>query len=407
VAPTYLQEETDMLNKAYIPYGGYYSTPFARWQGSLANANAITLGAATAKRWMEGKAWDPKILDYLILGITIGQPKVFYGGPWASALTGAPDIPGVIVSQACSTSTTGYYQAAIGVETGMFTTAYCLMVDRCSNGPHTIWPNPQGPGGQVISEDWVMEHFNLDPWAGGAMIQTAENVAKEAGIEREQCDALALRRYEQYLDALADDRTFQKRYMFPVEMKLSKKKSLLIEADEGVMQTTAEGLAELKPVLREGVHTFGSQTHPADGNCGLAITTRERAKELSSDPSVEIKVISYGYARTKKAFMAMAVVPAVRMALEKAGLSIGQIKTIKTHNPFAANDIYMAQQLGIDVMSFNNYGSSLVFGHPQAPTGGRLIIEGIEETAMAGGGYLLFGGCAAGDTAAALVLKIG
>jgi acetyl-CoA C-acetyltransferase len=396
-----------MLSKAFIPYGGYYSTPFARWQGSLANSNAITLGAETTKRWMAGKKWDPKILDYLILGITVGQPKVFYGGPWASALIGAAGIPGTVLSQACSTSTTCINQAAVGVETGMYATAYCLMVDRTSNGPHTIWPNPQGPGGQVISEDWVMDHFNLDPWAGGAMIQTAENVAKEAGIKREQCDALTLRRYEQYQDALVDDSAFQKRFMFPVEIQISKKKSITIAADEGVMPTTADGLAGLRPVLPDGVHTFGSQTHPADGNCGLTVTTRERAKELSTDPGIEIQVVSYGYARTKKGFMAMAVVPAVKMALEKAGLGIGQMKAIKTHNPFAANDIYMSDQMNIDVMRFNNYGCSLIFGHPQAPTAGRSIIEGIEEVAMAGGGYLLFGGCAAGDTAAALILKIG
>ncbi|MGD9365506.1 MAG: thiolase family protein [Desulfobacteraceae bacterium] len=396
-----------MLSKAFIPYGGYYSTPFARWQGSLANANAITLGAETTKRWMAGKNWDPKTLDYLILGITIGQPKVFYGGPWASALIGATGIPGCVLSQACSTSTTGIYQAAMGVETGMYATAYCLMVDRTSNGPHTIWPNPQGPGGQVVSEDWVMEHFNLDPWAGGAMIQTAENVAKEAGIQREQCDAVTLRRYEQYQDALADDNTFQKRYMFPIEIQISKKKSITLSADEGVMPSTAEGLAGLRPVLPDGVHTFGSQTHPADGNCGITVTTRERAKALSTDPEVDIQIVSYGYARAKKGFMAMAVVPAVKMALEKAGLSIEQMKAIKTHNPFAANDIYMADQMKIDVMRFNNYGCSLIFGHPQAPTAGRSIIEGIEEVVMGGGGYLLFGGCAAGDTGAALILKIG
>jgi len=396
-----------MLTKAFIPYKGYYSTPFARWQGSLANENSITLGAATSQRWLADKKWDPKMYDYLILGITIGQPKFFYGGPWASALIGAPDIPGVILSQACSTSTTCIFQAAVGVETGLYDNCYCLMVDRCSNGPHTIWPNPKGPGGEVISENWMMDHFSLDPWAGGAMIQTAENVAAEVGLTREQCDAVALRRYEQYLDALADDRAFQKRYMFPVEIKVSKKKTITVEADEGVFPTTAEGLAGLRPVLPNGVHSFGSQTHPADGNCALTVTTRAQAQKLSADPEIEIQVVSYGYARTKKAFMAMAVVPAAKMALDKAGIGIKDVKAVKTHNPFAANDIYLADQMGIDVNGFNNYGSSLVFGHPQAPTAGRTIIEGIEEVAMAGGGYLLFSGCAAGDTAGALVLKIG
>jgi acetyl-CoA acetyltransferase len=94
------------------------------------------------------------------------------------------------------------------------------------------------------------------------------------------------------------------------------------------------------------------------------------------------------------------------MALEKAGISVNDAVVIKTHNPFAANDVYMAEQMNIDVNGFNNYGSSLIFGHPQAPTAARLIVEGIEETVMKGGGYMLFSGCAAGDTAGALVLKI-
>ena len=396
-----------MLTKAFIPYGGYYSTPFARWQGTLANDNAITLGADTSKRWLAVKGWDANMFDYLILGITVGQPKMFYGGPWASALIGAVDTPGLLISQACSTSTTGIFQAAVGIETGLYDNCFTLAVDRCSNGPHTIWPYPPGPGGQVVSENWVMDHFGFDPWGGTSMIQTAENVAKEANITREQCDAVALRRYEQYTDALADDRAFQKRYMFPVEVKVSRKKTVSVDADEGVMPTTAEGLAKLRPVLPDGSITFGSQTHPADGNCAVVVTTQEKARELSTDNNTEIQVVSYGYHRTKKAHMAMAVVPAAQMALDKAGIGVAEVKVIKTHNPFAANDVYMAEQMKIDVNGFNNFGSSLVFGHPQAPTAARLIIEGIEETVMKGGGYMLFSGCAAGDTAGALVLKIG
>jgi acetyl-CoA acetyltransferase len=105
--------------------------------------------------------------------------------------------------------------------------------------------------------------------------------------------------------------------------------------------------------------------------------------------------------------MAAAVYPSVKMALDNAGITAKDVTAIKTHNPFAANDIHLADNLGIDVNGFNNYGSSLIFGHPQGPTAGRLIIEGIEEVVMAGGGYMLFGGCAAGDTGAAIVLKIG
>ena len=396
-----------MLNNAFIPYQGYYSSPFCRWQGSMANENAITLGAETSRQWLAEKKIDPTLFDYLILGVTVGQPKLFYGGPWASALIGAENIPGLLISQACSTSTTGIFQAAVGIETNMYTAAYTLMTDRCSNGPHTVWPNPKGPGGQVISENWVMDHFNNDPWGGQAMIETAENVAKEAGITREQCDEVAVMRYEQYTRSLAGDRAFQKKYMFPVQIKVSRKKTVTIEEDEGVMPSTKEGLASLKPLLPEGAHSFGSQTHPADGNCGMIVTSKERAAEVSADPARDIQVVSYGFSRAEKAHMAKAVVPAAQMALDKAGISMNDIRVVKTHNPFAANDIYLAEQMNISPASFNNFGSSIVFGHPQAPTAGRCIIEGLEELADKGGGYLLFTGCAAGDTGAAIVLKMG
>ncbi len=396
-----------MLTKAYIPHQGYYSSPFSRWQGSMANESSITLAARTSQQWLAEKKWDPKIFDYLFLGITVGQPQWFYGGPWAAALIGAAEIPGVIISQACTTAATCIFQAGLGVETGFYQNAYCLMTDRCSNGPHTVWPNPNGPGGEVLSENWLMDNFNRDPWAQGAMIQTAENVARETGINRAQCDALALRRYEQYMDSSADGKAFKKRYMFPVEVNASRKKTVRIEDDEGITPCTKEGLVGLRSVMPDGVHTFGTQTHPADGHCAVTVTTRERAKELSVDSGVEIRLVSYGFARAKKGYMAMAVVPAARMALDKAGITIDEVKAVKTHNPFSVNDIYFAQQMNIDADGFNNFGSSLIFGHPQAPTAGRLIIEGIEEVVMLGGGYLLWGGCAAGDTAAGLVLKIG
>jgi acetyl-CoA acetyltransferase len=396
-----------MLTKAYIPYKAYYSTPFCRWQGALANEHSIVLAANTSKRWLAEKGWDPTMFDYLILGVTIGQPQWFYGSPWAAAMMGAVGTPGTTISQACTTSATCIFQAAVGIETGLYGNVYTLMADRCSNGPHTVWPNPNGPGAEVLSENWMMDNFNRDPWAKNAMIQTAENVCKEAGITREECDAVALRRYEQYADALADERAFQKRYMFAAEVQVTRKKTALVEADEGVMPTTAEGLAGLRPVLPDGAHTFGSQTHPADGNCALVVTTREKAKELTASGGPEIQVVSYGYSRAKKGYMAMAVVPAARMALEKAGISVADTTAVKTHNPFAANDVYLAKQMGIDVNSFNNYGCSMIFGHPQAPTAGRCIIEGIEEVVAKGGGYLLWAGCAAGDTGGALVLKIG
>jgi len=396
-----------MLKKAFIPYGGYYSTPFCRWQGSMQNENSIVLAADTSKRWLEAKGYDAGMFDYLYLGITISQIHQFYAAPWAAALMGAGHVPGITLSQACTTGTTCIYQAAVGVETGLYKNAYVMTTDRTSNGPHTIWPNPKGPGGEVISENWLMDNFNADPNVGLRMVETAENVAKEENITKEACDEAALKRYEQYLMSLDNEREFQKRYMFGAEIKLSRKKSILVEEDEGIMPTTAEGLAKLRPLIPDGVLSFGAQTHPADGNASMIVTTEEQAKELSADPSIPVQVITYGFSRERKGYMAAAPVPATKTALENAGLTINDMAVIKSHNPFVVNDINFANKFNIDVNSMNNYGCSMIYGHPQGSTATRLIIEGIEETAMKGGGYFLWTGCAAGDCGAALILKIG
>ncbi|MGO9116628.1 MAG: thiolase family protein [Desulfomonilaceae bacterium] len=400
------------FSKAYVPYGGYYSSPFCRWQGSMQNENAIELGAKTARRWfLEKKKIDPAVIDYLYFGITIHQLHIFYGHNWAAGMLvdNKKDLPGLMIQQACTTSTTILNLAALAVEQGAFEVGFCLMTDRCSNGAHTVWPNPMGPGGEVIAENWLMDNFNSDPNVRPPlkMVQTAENVAKQVGISKEEVDAVVLRRYEQYLMALENDRAFQKRYMFPAEVRAGKKQTKLVELDEGVTPTTAEGLAKLRPAEPGGVHSFGAQTFPADGNCGFIVTTRDRAKEMSANPAVDIQIVSYGFSRVKPGFMAAAPVPAAEMALANAGLKISDMKAIKSHNPFATNDINFAKKLGNDVMKMNNFGCSLVYGHPQAPTAGRIIAEMLEEMVDLGGGYCLWAGCAAGDTGAAMVFKVG
>jgi acetyl-CoA acetyltransferase family protein len=398
-----------MFRKAFIPYNGYYSSPFCRWQGAMANENPIPLAAKTARNWFLSRKLDPTVLDYMYFGITIPHLHLFYSHTWAAAMLvdNKKALPALMIHQACTTSTTCIHLCALSIEAGSYETGYALMADRCSNGPHTVWPNPMGPGGEVISENWLMDNFNCDPNAGFKMVQTAENVAKEAGITKEECDAATLRRYEQYQDSMANDRAFQKRYMFPVEVAAGKKKTIVVEADEGVTPTTSEGLAKLKPVEPGGVISFGAQTHPADGNCGLIVTTREKAKALSKDPKIEIQIISYGFSRSPRGYMAAAPVPATEMALKDAGLKITDMKAIKTHNPFIVNDINFAKKFNIDVMKMDNYGSSLVYGHPQGPTAGRLIAELLEEVVLLGGGYGLWTGCAAGDTAAAMIFKVG
>ena len=171
--------------------------------------------------------------------------------------------------------------------------------------------------------------------------------------------------------------------------------------------TTKDGLAKLKPVMPEGSVTFGSQTHPADGNAGMIVTTKERAERLSKDAKAVTQILAFGQCRVGKGMMPTAPVPAAQQALDAAGVKIEDLAAIKTHNPFAVNDVYFSKQTGVAIEKVNNYGSPLVFGHPQGPTGMRCIVELIEELTEQGGGLGLFTGCAAGDTAMAMVIRVG
>jgi acetyl-CoA C-acetyltransferase len=310
-----------------------------------------------------------------------------------------------MISQACATSVACIQAAAAAVEAGDQGVTLVVATDRTSNGPHMIYPMPSAMGGAPITEHWVLDNFRRDPWAGEPMVQTAETVAEEARITREEIDEVTLLRYEQYQQALANDREFQRAYMVPVTLPTKRDEPDVVDTDVGLHPTTREGLARLKPVQPGGVVTYGSQTHPADGTAGMLVTTRTRARDLSRDGGV-VCLLASGWARVAKATMPKAPVPAAQAALKDAGLSLGDIDAVTTHNPFAINDIWFSRQTGHPLEKMNLYGCSLIYGHPQAPTGARAIVELIETLRRRGGGVGLFTGCAAGDTGAALVIRV-
>ena len=399
-----------MALRAEIPYGAYWSTPFARWQGSFAHLHSIEFAAHVAARDLARRGIDPERFDHGVLGLSVPQKHAFYGLPWLAGLAGAPRLGGQTVMQACATGVRVLLACAQEIEAGLAEAALGVTCDRTSNGPHLYYPNPKGPGGTGAHEDWVLGNFDCDPLGPHAMVDTAENVARARGISTAEQHEVVLRREEQYAMALADDSAFLRRFMtlpFDVPSANFRKSVGTLSGDEGFGASTPEGLAKLKPVRDGGSVTFGGQTHPADGNAAIVVATPARAAELSPQPSIAVRILGFGQARAPLAHMPEATVPAARRALAQAGLAIGDLDAIKTHNPFAVNDLVFARETGADCARMNNYGSSLVWGHPQAPMGTRSVIELIEELAVRGGGRGLFAGCAAGDTAMAVALEVG
>src|SRR5207248_1348489 len=150
--------------------------------------------------------------------------------------------------------------------------------------------------------------------------------------------------------------------------------SLVVEHDEGVHEYSQERLRALQPVEEGGVVTFGSQTHPADGAAGAIVLDREGARGLAGGEGV-VRLLSAAFTRTHKAMMPKAATDAARRALDDAGIGIEEVDVVTTHNPFAVNDLWLSQQTGFPLERMNPSGCSLIYGHPQGPTGLRSIAE--------------------------------
>jgi acetyl-CoA acetyltransferase family protein len=393
------------FEKAYIPVGFAWSSPFARWQGALSEVSSLDLAVDVTRAAFEQRGFSAEAITGLVLGWTVPQRDIFYGAPSVAARLGAPGVTGPMISQACATSVACIHSAAATTEGDGSEVTLVVTTDRTSNGPQVVYPKPSAPGGSPEIENWVQDSFARDPWAGEAMFTTGELVSSEEGIAREELDDITAMRYEQYERALENDREFQRRYMVPVTIPQRRRDPVIVDKDSGIFPTTREGLAKLKPMAEGGVVTFGSQTHPADGTAGMIVTGEQKARELGDGEGVA-NLLATGFARVAKARMPKAPVPAAEMALDGAGVSISEVDVIKTHNPFAVNDAYFARQMGVQVKDMNDYGSSLIFGHPQGPTGARLIAEMVEELRLRGGGTGLFTGCAAGDSGAALLVRV-
>ncbi|WZB60439.1 thiolase family protein [Achromobacter xylosoxidans] len=314
-----------------------------------------------------------------------------------------------MVAQACATSVRGMATAAADIMLGQASTALVLMADRVSNGPQLYHPDPAGPGGSGVHENWVLDNFSKDPWSGLAMLQTGERVARRHGISTARTE----RRHPAPLRAIRAGLRRRARVPAPLHDPALRAARCRLRQDRGHAagrrghprhHRRGPGAADAGAAGRQH-HLWrpdpsgGRQRRHADDHGA-------RARELSRRPEIGVEVLAFGQSRTETGYMPQAPIEAARRALDRAGLKPADLHAVKTHNPFVVSDIALARATGLDVMEMNNYGCSLVWGHPQAPTGLRSVIELIEELAQRGGGLGLFTGCAAGDSAMAVALRV-
>ena len=387
---------------ARIPYGTWGTSYFPAWQSSaLAEVNigqfaGEALGRILGKRKVSGRR-----LEYLVVGSTIPWRWKFWNAPLLAAIAGHR-VPGCHVEQACATGLKAVVQAVMEVQSGSFDVVGVLTFDRASDSSVGIFPERRSPA-RILALNDVWDNFSFDPAAGASMLVAAGNTARKHKIERKQVDEMTAYRYEQYFETKKSG--FFDRVAVPLEvLDLKGNVQGRIDEDVGVRSVTVDALRsmrELAPCV-----TSGTQTHPSDGLATLLVTSEAKARELSSNPDIDIQLVAKAYIRTEPTYMPEAPALAVAKLLQRTGLTMDDIAVVKSHNPFAVNDAVFAKVHNYDWKKMNRTGCSLVWGHPQGPTLTRIIIEALEETVMLGGGYALVMGCAAGDIGVAAVFKV-
>jgi acetyl-CoA acetyltransferase len=391
-----------MFPRAHIPYGTWGSSHFPAWQTSpLAEVNIGQFAGEAMTRVLGLRGVPKSELEYLILGSTIPWHWKFWTAPMVASCMGQR-LPGYHVEQACATGLQAVLLAGAEVESRSKDVVGVLTFDRTSDSPVGVFPERRAhQRTHAIADVW--DNFGFDPATGKAMIAAAGITARKYRIDRSEVDEIAFVRHRQYFEA--KESGFLHRVLVPFDvLNVAGRPLGRVADDAGVRQVslaTLRGQRELDTCV-----TSGTQTHASDGMATLLVTTRERARELSPRPGIEIRFVAKAEARTEPSLMPEAPAFAVRRLLERVGLAMDDMAVVKNHNPFAVNDAVFTKVTGYDWRKMNRTGCSLVWGHPQGPTLTRALIEGLEEAVSLGGGYVLLFGCAAGDVGIAALFEV-
>lgn len=396
-----MRHPDSIFPRAAIPFGLWGTSFFPAWQESvLAMVNMGQFAAEAMLRILGLRKVPVATLEYLVTGSTIPWPEKFWGGPWLASVMDRR-IPGRHVEEACATGLQAVIAAAAQVQTGSDVVGV-LTFDRTSNGALVALPvGREYRRIEVVVAPW--DDFGADPATGGSMISSAGKAARQHRIDRREVDELAMFRYRQY--CVARDKGFLQRVAVPLTVLSVQGRELgRIEEDIGVRALDSDTLRSAREL--DTSVTGLTQTHASDGLACLLVTTREKAAEMSPRPEILIELVGTEEVRTDPGLMPEAPALAANRLLKRLDLQMSDMVVVKTHNPFAVNDVIFAKLTSYDWREMNRTGCSLVYGHPQGPTLTRTLIEALEEAVDIGGGYVMVAGCAAGDVGITAIFRV-
>jgi 3-oxoadipyl-CoA thiolase len=369
-------------------------TPLGRYRGALAGVRPDDLAAHAIATAIERTGIDPAAVDDVYWGAAnqAGEDNRDVAR-MASLLAGLPvEVPGVTVNRLCASGLEAANQASRALRLGEGELYLAGGSESMSRAPWVV-PKPEAglPRGEQTMYDTALGWRLINPrmaerYSTESMGETAENVAERYRISREDQDRFALRSHERAVAAGRDGRLSEQ--IVAVEApSFDGRKSATVDADEGPRaDTSLEKLAGLRPIFREnGTVTAGNASTLNDGAACLVLASERRAEELGAEPLA--RIVAIGVAGVDPAYMGMGPVPAIRRALDAAGLTLDQIDLIEINEAFAAQVLACARELGIEEERLNVNGGAVAIGHPLGCSGARLLTTLAWELRHRGGRF--------------------
>jgi 3-oxoadipyl-CoA thiolase len=383
------------MQTAYICAG--LRTPFGRYGGALASIRTDDLAAVPVRALVDRHpSVDWAALDDVILGCANQSGEDNRNvARMALLLAGLPqEVPGTTINRLCGSSLDAVAAAARQIRAGEASLVMAGGVEGMSRAPFVMGKAPSPFSRAMALEDTTMGWRFVNPALEAAygvdtMPQTAETVASEYGISRGSQDAFALRSQQRTADAVRSGRMAEE--LTPVAVRGRRGEQTLVEADEHPRpDTTLEGLAKLKPIVRpDGTITAGNASGINDGAVALLLATERAAAAHGLTPLA--RVVASAVAGVPPRIMGMGPVPATRKVLAAARLSLSDMDVIELNEAFAAQALAVTRELGLpdDAPHVNPNGGAIALGHPLGASGGRLVLAAVNQLRRTSGRYAL------------------
>ena len=367
-------------------------TPIGRHGGALAAVRPDDLAATTLRALIDRTGIDPALIDDVILGCAnqAGEDNRNVAR-MAALLAGFPiEVPGQTVNRLCGSGLQAVNAAFHAIRAGEGAVFVAGGVESMSRAPYVMLkPDTAYPRGAPEVADTVLgwRFVNprmLDRWTI-SLGETAEVVAERYGITREEQDLFALESQRRAGDAMRAGRFVDE--IVPVDVPQRKGPPVRFSEDEHPRpDTTLEKLAKLPPAFKPGgTVTAGNSSGLNDGAAALLIVEAGRARELGLRPIA--RIASSAVAGVEPDCMGMGPVPATRRALQRAGISIGDIALVELNEAFAAQSVACVRELELDPSIVNVNGGAIALGHPLGCSGARILTTLVHELRRRGGGY--------------------